>query len=384
MCLFLFWAQALFLFFGDADSNFRRTILVVNLVFLLWQAIRLLLISEIKVPFMAYSLFVFLVYESIYAALNIEMLTSYLPTIFGVFLFFHVSFLAGYSKFSAAWLWGVGIALFAVYVPQWLLYNDSRSVGADNLYRYSNNFGYLFLLLVPLFMFLRNRLVQILLVASSCALCVLCYKRGAILLLSGVLLLYVYSVLRSETKYKWAFLALIVLPIFCVGGYYLHENADTIFYRFRYLSEGSGRSDMYTLILQGFGDNAITALAGHGFFTTYDLFYEKLGIALMAHCDYLQVLYDGGLIGVAMYALMLVGGLKVLLLAKRHVPEYSHIALILMFIWAGKALFSGVMVDKSCAVIFLALGYIAGEAFRRKNHFPAADLRPHFDRRALR
>lgn len=366
-CLVLFVSQFLFLSWGDADSNVRRAILVVNLLFLLWQAGKALT-GVCSLPFLAKWIPVFLVYQSIYAFANIEMLTAYLPTIFLVFLFFYVGL--GIGVLGKGHKIGVvAIALLLIYVPQYFLFNESRIVREDLLHRYSNNFGYLFLLLVPMFLFFKNRIIQLVFVLISSGFCVMCFKRGAILILAGILGIYLWSVLKSDVKYKWLFVVGALLPVGIVSGIYLVESSEMIFYRFQTVSDGSGRADMYNLILTGAIDSPFSFLIGHGFFTTYELFYEKLGVALMAHSDYFQVLYDCGLIGCFVYGLLMVGGVRILTDVRKKAPEYYWITFILLFAWFSKALISGVMVDKSCAMIFLCLGYVSGVTCRRYYQF---------------
>lgn len=363
--LALFWSQSLFLSFGDLDSNLRRVLLVINLVFLLCYAANTLLRKK-GCPFLGKGIVLFLVLESIYAVVNIEMLTFYLPTIYLVLLFFFVGLELGEKGFSNKWIAVLGLALLSIYIPQYFLFNDSRVVGDANLHRYSNNFGYLFLLLVPTFLFLKNKIVQLLFMVISSGFCIMCFKRGAILILAGTLAIYLYSILKSEVKYKWLFVLSTLLPIGSATCFYLVENAEVLFYRFQTLSEGSGRAEMYLLILEGAVEAPLSFLVGHGFFSTYTLFYEKLGIALMAHSDYLQMLYDMGMLGCVMYGFLMIGGIKILKDIKIMIPEYYWVTFVLIFIWFSKALISGVMVDKPCAVIFLGLGYVSGLTYRKR------------------
>ena len=365
LSLGLFWIQSLFLAFGEMDSNFRRVLLVINILFLLGFSLSVYVKGRV-LPFLAKAIVCFLVFEVVYSFANIEMLTSYLPTIFLVFLSFFIAFDIGIKGFSEQWLGVLSASLLVVYIPQYFIFNGSRVVGEANLHQYSNNFGYLFLLLVPIFLFFKNRIVQLAFMLVSSGFCIMCFKRGAILILAGVVGIYLYSVLNSRVKHKWIFIGGMLWPISCVVGAYLMENAEVIFYRFQTISEGSGRAEMYSLIFNGAFESPLSFLIGHGFFTTYDLFYEKLGIALMAHSDYFQVLYDGGILGCFMYGLLMIGGIKILKDVKSTVPEYYWVTFILIFVWFSKALISGVMVDKPCAIIFLGLGYVSGVVAQKR------------------
>ena len=103
---------------------------------------------------------------------------------------------------------------------------------------------------------------------------------------------------------------IIILAIAsCILGVFLQHVSKTmnitIFERFSTLQEdgGSGRVDTYELVWKAFKNSTvIEQIFGHGFNA---VFLDKVSVS-SAHNDFLEVLYDFGILGFFMYILLMI------------------------------------------------------------------------------
>ena len=101
----------------------------------------------------------------------------------------------------------------------------------------------------------------------------------------------------------------MLLMIVCIALVYVSEYLSksiniTIIERMQSLQEdgGSGRTTTYALVWKAFKDsNIVKQVIGHGFNAVY---LDRISIS-SAHNDFLEVLYDYGVIGLFFYVLLL-------------------------------------------------------------------------------
>lgn len=220
------------------------------------------------------------------------------------------------------------------------------------------NVGYIFLetaLLLPLIK--RNKYLSLFIMVICGFFIIYSAKRGAILLYSVLLLLYIPSFL--EKAGKKIFIILAVFIISCVIGSNLIKQNDYLQKRYEATLEGnmSNRDILYSKILDYcFGVNYSTS----GLFFGYGFVSSKDVAGNVAHNDWLELLVDNGLLGLVIYLNIYAQIWKRnrRILDERHKQTCKYI-LIIMFL---KSLIS--MSFSDIKYIYVILGYVMGNADR--------------------
>lgn len=128
-------------------------------------------------------------------------------------------------------------------------------------------------------------------------------KRSILIGVSVSLLLFFLLTEHKKILTKWHFW-LVLGFIIILGRYIYGIVSDTIIYRFLHLEadQGSGRELIYQTIYSSFQQAEWSEMIfGHGFQAVLHINDGKL-----AHDDFLQLLYDYGLVGVALYFVFMV------------------------------------------------------------------------------
>jgi hypothetical protein len=131
---------------------------------------------------------------------------------------------------------------------------------------------------------------------------------------------------------------------------------------------GSGRSSFYRLIAsEWYNGSDLSLLFGKGFFTVPDTL-ERYGTKIYAHSDWLEILHDMGLIGVALFAYL---HFCILLVVRQALRQRDLVAPALTMgycIFALRNIYSQCVVGSSDTIYFaLLLGYSAAVLRSRQN-----------------
>ncbi|MCD7903560.1 MAG: O-antigen ligase family protein [Oscillospiraceae bacterium] len=190
---------------------------------------------------------------------------------------------------------------------------------------------------VALLLFPNNRIIMVL----TCAMVLFSTKRVGILTLACGIVAVQFTKLHlaGTLKAKWRrFLAIIFLLVVLVAAILFLTNylGIDIIQRFSDLSDdsGSGRSLMWASLIADFrSGTSLQQLFGKGFQAVTNLMLT--GRTVLAHNDYLEILYDYGIVGlvlIIMWVLQLLGNMisawrrKSLLL-----PSYTYTVIGIVF-----------------------------------------------------
>jgi len=243
-----------------------------------------------------------------------------------------------------------------------------RADALDEFFLKADNVGYqsmYLMLLIALFMRNQTHLAFFIL---AFILVILSFKRGAILIGAWIFISQYYSVYVSDKniKRKNVLYALLVSPILFAGLFlFINKYWDMILFRFLSDEGGSGRDEFWTLIWQGWLDGDIwVRIFGFGFYQVPTYLSETYGMALYAHSDWLELLYDHGFIGVIIYALIFWRGLVIALKPQLNGSRVKGYLVTLIGVWLLKSIFSGVYITKDSIFLFLVLGVSIGMSYR--------------------
>lgn len=168
----------------------------------------------------------------------------------------------------------------------------------------TNNTGYLFLSLIPIWVFYRKKpLLQYAGLAFCMAFILMGMKRGAILI-GGVVVLYLIWQIIKNARGKKRFIVILLTAALAVAGVYfvidMMTSSDYFLQRLEATKEGnsSGRDRLYSFFWTYFAEkaDAIQYLFGRGANGTLEIYYNY------AHNDWLEIAVNQGLLGIAVYA----------------------------------------------------------------------------------
>lgn len=225
-----------------------------------------------------------------------------------------------------------------------------------------NNVTYLFVSLIPFIFFWNKR--KLLAIVSLLVLIFFIIqgaKRGALVTASiGVVVFAYYQFINTPPEKKISGYLIALVGLFAISAFAFHffESNEFLVRRMQAISEGgSGRNSIYTNLLSAWynSDSVLNYLFGFGFVATVD----KSGSGHLAHNDWLELLTNFGLLGVAIY-LLLFFSLARFVLNPKTPYTYRFIMLAVSSMWFMQTLFSMYYTASSTAVTMVVLGYLIG------------------------
>lgn len=151
-------------------------------------------------------------------------------------------------------------------------------------------------------------------------------RTGLLCFIGGIIAYYFIDIYLKKKSIKIYFKAIIGnLLLFNIGIWVINKFNLNIIERFMSLESdgGSGRNEIWSQIYEAFiNSNILSKVFGHGFHAiSFDLNIQGRGI--LAHNDYIEYLYDFGLIGIALIISLLIFIFVCLIL---HIKNRSNLA----------------------------------------------------------
>lgn len=169
------------------------------------------------------------------------------------------------------------------------------------------------ILLFPLVFCLKKDLTKTVLFVLMGVICAFSAKRSILIAYSISLSLFIlHHTFLNNRKGKSFKSVFIVLIIFIVAYSFINNNnsaIDNILSRFQGIKEdnGSGRTELYSILLDSFRSSPfVSQLFGHGYRSSIDALD-----GIPAHNDFLQILYDFGVVSLFVYIILLLQFVKV-------------------------------------------------------------------------
>ena len=226
-------------------------------------------------------------------------------SILPIYAFYYFS-LKGYLTAERLRWWAVVFSISCVlsyylYMQQAMEELLERGSSAEEI---TNNAGYLFLSLIPVWVLFRKKpLLQYAGLAFCMAFILMGMKRGAILI-GGVVVLYLIWQIIKNARGKQRVIVILLTAVLAVAGVYfvidMMTSSDYFLQRLEDTKEGnsSGRHSLYSFFWTYFTEkaDAIQYLFGRGANGTLEI-YENY-----AHNDWLEIAVNQGLLGIIVYA----------------------------------------------------------------------------------
>jgi hypothetical protein len=252
-----------------------------------------------------------------------------------------------------------------IFIPGLILLYQSffeRSELYGDFFERADNVGYTLLGIVLLFSILKPSKVHLVLITLAFFATLLSLKRGA--MISGSIIYFFYILnYRNQVLMKYNFFNLFVFFGIFFGSFFsLLLFSDVFLYRFFKDTGGSGRDQFYSLILKGWNESTLyRQLIGNGFFSTLDHLGNTYGAAIYAHSDWLEILYDFGLIGIIIFSCIFLSLFLVRKKVKKYCPHLFYPFLALLVVLFLKSLISGTYMTKFDSITYGVLGLILGQ-----------------------
>ena len=227
---------------------------------------------------------------------------SIYQSILPIYAFYYFS-IKGYLTAERLRWWAVVFSISCV-VSYYLYMQQAMEKLLSSAEETTNNAGYLFLSLIPIWVVYRKKpLLQYAGLAFCMAFILMGMKRGAILI-GGVVVLYLIWQITRNARGNQRFIVILLTAALAVAGVYfvidMMTSSDYFLQRLEATKEGnsSGRDSLYSFFWTYFTEKADTIqyLFGRGANGTLEIYYNA------AHNDWLEIAVNQGLLGIVVYA----------------------------------------------------------------------------------
>jgi O-antigen ligase len=199
----------------------------------------------------------------------------------------------------------------------------------------SSNAVYCLVTLIPVLMFLKNKRLSFIILFITLVCTVFSNKRGATIIMVLIILPLISNIFGGIKNRILKYIIIIgtvvvmVFSLYYIGNTYVEGR---LVERFNQIEEtgGSGRTEIWGNILTSYqSSSTIEQMLGHGHYAV-----NEAGFAGAAHNDFVEVLYDYGVVGLLFYLLLHLCLIrKAFVLWKARNPVFnSFLAMYLIFI----------------------------------------------------
>lgn len=323
----------------------------------------------LRIPPMSY-LLVFLLYTYMLSlffggySTNAQYLTFLAPLF--VYLFATTAQMSEVSK--GAYLKHL-LMLFASLMIYYFL-NFKKNYVLD--FEYQDNAAYTLLYFLPLVLCIKKNIIKILGVLAILVAMMFSLKRGGLLSYAIATATYYifYGFSVSDKKNQKRIIVGTILSLIFISYLFNYINTfsgDAITDRFLKIEEdqGSGRVEIWNWIFNTYEYNAFSfdTLLGHG----WNAVLKNSGLR-SAHNDFLEILYDFGIIALLLYIIFWIKlGRYAIRLFKKNSEYAAPLAALIVLILSNSMVSHVITYPKYLVLVMLVLGYIHTVSYKTLN-----------------
>lgn len=229
----------------------------------------------------------------------------------------------------------------------------------------ADNTGYSLVTLLPGVMLFTNKkwtfLVSLFIIIVGA---LFCGKRGAIVAMAIAILPIVKYYLNyySRSSAKEVIMIIIVIIASYVALYFFGDFFNESMSRFESIEEdgGSGRTDIYRLYLDHFAQSDfIHQIFGHGLFAgQWGKAHEYAFISIVAHNEWLEILFDFGILGILFYIFIFRDLIVQLWKNRRNKDIMYYMLLVSLLVFGIKSVLSSTFLMSANSIyMFMLMAY---------------------------
>lgn len=231
-----------------------------------------------------------------------------------------------------------------------------NSLNLDSDSDITNNGAGIFMFLMPMLFLMKNKYQKWITFVVCLFYIIMGAKRGYIVAVAIPAIMFVFHAFKDNRRSLFKSIGVIIIA--GAVGFFVYRMAsdnDYLMYRWNQTLEGdsSGRDLIYSNIWDGWKDSAnpLNMLFGYGFDATSE-------IGAHAHSDWLEILYDYGLFGVAIYLLLFLQLFRMIPKIKSSNMKMTYIASIIL--WLLPSIYSMGFTSGSMAILMISMGTALG------------------------
>jgi len=289
------------------------------------------------------------------------------------YVFYYLAY-KGYLQQSHIHNMAVILLIFYTYVT----YNGIgyRTEMYGEYFLRADNTGYNLLFLIPIFAMNFISKKNIFMALFSFLLIALSFKRGAMLLGAIVLILMLIQLLNiyrraNENKKEIAFAFILIIAISIYG---ISEYWSILSYRFTNDPTLSGRTNFYDWIYDGWLNSTwLNHLFGFGLYQVIEFLGNVYYIPIYAHSDWLELLYDHGILGITVYSIICITLFINKNKVKLYAPNLYFPYLMTLMIFFIKSIYSGIYINKDSIILMMTIAFILGTANQNQSRINLQD-----------
>jgi len=355
-----YFSQGLLYQSGLINQVFLTIILSINLFY--W--IKVLLLKKKDYLITIVSLFLFI--NIIWLCINLYIKDDNQQSIY----VFKIIFLCLSSIFPFYYLGINGIDIKPIFniffilffILSCLFFHYYQRIASEerNIVNFVNNYGYNFVLLLPLLLLLNKKtVINIGFILIIIFYTILSAKRGALIsLICGIIVyvLYQYKELNLPNTKMRRFFIIVIIFLFMGFLSFCIKNNEFFMFRWENISNNTSNRDVILESLYNFwvvNYNVISLIFGFGLSGT--IYF----CGNFAHNDFIEVIFDYGILGFIFYiSILCILFCKVIHRNVSYSIKYSLLSTLI--IWLSKGMTTGVITGDSSLLLTIVIGYSYG------------------------
>jgi len=317
------------------------------------------------------SLFSFALMLTVYGIITPNL--SILPVLLYALVFFYPVYYLTYKGYlRIKHIQVLAVFLLIVYCYETYLGVVKRSEIYDEFFTIADNVGYKSLYLMLFFSMSLNKPRNIIFLSVTYVLVLISLKRGAMIIGSLVYVIALWPIITGKlyiNKKVKVYLTLLSIIVAVSIIYLVVKNWEILIFRFiSDESGGSGRGIFWTMIVDGWSNaNLQTKFFGFGLFAVPEFLRNTYGVALYAHSDWYELLFDHGIFGIIIYSVVILTAIFQYKIVYKYAHNYFSVYIMSLAIWLLKSYFSGVYINKGTIFLMLIMGTILAISYRNKH-----------------
>lgn len=338
--------------------------LIVMSTFLLWNPNDFIRIFRNPVVAAMGSLLFYILLHFLFtyeSAKELSLMVKIIYNFIAFFFFYLFAYNNDIKDSEIKWLYAIMSILILYTILIWI---DTRAtLRAVGLSGMADNKGYALVGCFPmLLLFYKERKFPFLILLVSIGV-LIAAKRGAIFcLISSIIVMILFVKKNGQIRIgtKMLYSITIIVGFVLLVSYYNEYLSETIVRINKIVEDGgSGRNSIYAKYWNGFLDyNVIQSLFGSGLYGGI----KNLNVSVLAHSDWLEILYDYGICGILLYINVFLRLGRYIIRQFRIKDMYYYILLSTSIILFIKSIISGTfLMTVETSVLYIPMAYILGK-----------------------